>query len=1295
MAAQAVNNGAGGPLDSTGWTSTECIQVGVGVGGKRQSAMWGIGYNPPAANYGIEIWALPQDNGIAGGTGGWLLSSGTSGGVALRINAPGGGVPSYIDAPILGSSLAIGGQAPIDTNNWMHLAIVNENGITTFYTNGVPCGPSDTNDATASAGDVYCIGASEDNQAFYGFLDEARMFTFAAGAFTTNDLLLRPAGPQIIAQPDSGSVWLGGAVTFAVVPSFSSEITFQWRDHGTNLTGQTGSSIFLPVVASSDSGNKFDCKVTSGGITVTSAVATLTVVPSNASKVAAYRSVVTNEPSLLAYFPVDGDIGTVLTNTVSAAYDGALELNATYDGRTNDAFGQRALSFNFDGDVQIPNNPAFEFPGGNGTVEALVYLSGAAATAPTFFSEGYDGGPTYYALQLSADGGFLTYTNDNLTGSMTWSVPGGAIGQLLDVVFVFDHGTNVTPYVNGRSLGTQVQPSFGSASGGPAWIGSLGTTTVANRWGGTVDELAIYGAALSAADVQSHFTKFYYGTNSAPPVISSQPASKTLLAGGSPSLVVSVAGALPFTFQWTSNGLPIAGATSATLALAQTTTNSSAIYSLNVTNVFGRTNTQPIALTFVAPPTGYVAQVMSDNPTAFWRLADTTGPTAVDSAGLYDGTYSSSGVTYAAGGFPGDQSAGVAFDGSAGQAQVPNTVALNPNGPFTIEFWGELASYGFFVPVSSLNRPARDSGYEFYIDGNAPGYEFHTAAGGGYNMICYDDHVPPDGIWTHVVGVWDTTNLYIYVNGQLGDLSSESTLPNGEDNWELEGAPPFVPNTAEPFYIGSRSDDTHYWHGGLGDIAFYNYALSPKQITNHWSYSWVPSSVVKSPAGVTNIEGSTITLTPTVAGSPNSYQWYKGASPLTPSSNSDGTPHYSDDVTNLSLVISEAQIADSGQYYLVVSNPLKDTTTASATVLVTADTNRPTVRTVTGLATPDASGPTPYLVKVVFDKRVDATTAGNSANYAITPAVTVNSVIALTDEAAVSLGADWRTAILATSGLTPGQKYSLTVSGVQDQAQTPNTIVPVPTSFLAPVLTSGVLDWDFYYLGSGNGTSIGALTSDPNFPNGPETNAALTVFDTDQITGGDLNNDPAFGSLGDNYGDSLSGWITPTVSGAYTFFLAGDDYSELFLSTDSTTANAQMIASETSATTSFQEPPAPSTSSAITLAAGTPYFIQALHVENTGGDYVRVAWRISTDSTPAANLKPIPAQFLSAYAAVPAPRFNVPVLKGGRLTISWTGTGTLYQSSDLMTWTPVAGNPASPFVVTPGAGSKLFYRLEQ
>jgi len=283
---------------------------------------------------------------------------------------------------------------------------------------------------------------------------------------------------------------------------------------------------------------------------------------------------------------------------------------------------------------------------------------------------------------------------------------------------------------------------------------------------------------------------------------------------------------------------------------------------------------------------------------------------------------------------------------------------------------------------------------------------------------------------------------------------------------------------------------------------------------------------------------------------------------------------------------------------------------------------------------------------------------------------------------------------LQTTGLTPGAKYALTVSGVKDQATTPNTIATATSYFRAPLLASGVLNWDYYYEITPQGVST--LQSAPNFPFGPQTNWTTTDFDSDQITGGDLNNNPAFGSFGDNYGDSLSGWITPTVTGQYYFFLASDDSSELFLSTDSTAANAVSIANEPGCCHGFQEPGVSTTTSGlISLTQGTPYFIQALHTEGGGGDYVKVAWRISTDSTAATNLVPIQAQFLSAYAPVGAPRFISTVRNGAQLTISWTGyQAILEESSDLKTWTPVPGNP-NPLVINVHAAPLKFYRLEQ
>ena len=1316
VGAELIANGVGGPLDGTGFISTNCVLWGFGTPTtKAQAAMWAINYNPPAGAYGIEIWALPQDNAIVGGSGGWIFSSGQTGGVALRINGSSGN-PSYIDAIVLGSSANIGGQALIDTNHWTHLAIVDNAGVLTFYTNGIPCGDSLTTGASTPAGDVY-IGTPSDNQAYYGYLDEARMFTFAPGAFSTNDFLLRPRGPIVIDNPQSQVVWNGGAATFAVTASFDFDPAFryQWQRGGTSVGGATAPSYYLNTVSPSDTASTFDCILTADSLSRTSSVASLTVVSPNPANVAAYRNAINGESSLLAYFPVDGDTGTTLSNTKDAAHNGGLELGATFDGQTNTSFGARSLSFNANGDVQIPNNAAYEFPSGSGTIEALVYLSEATPGAPVIFTEMYDIGYSdggYYTLGATADGNNLTYLNNTPT-SFSWPIPGGLIGKLSHVALVFDNGTNVTAYWNGQNLGTKVQTSFGAAAGAPAWIGGPGTSATANQLAGNVDELAIYSTALSQSDIQVHYSKFLYGTNTSAPSIVSQPASKTLLAGASPVLSVSAQGTLPLTYQWTSNNVVIPGATSQTLALVNV--SATATYALSIQNPYGTTTTQPIVLTVAAPPSGYATTAMADHPTAFWRLSDTSGTTAVDSAGFNDATYSG-GFTLGAPAFHGETGTGASFDGSSGRAIAPLTSVLNPAGPFSIEFWAEnprvwtgTAGAGFMVPVGSMDRPGRSGGYEFYLDGNALGYEFHTASGGGYDQIVGDDGIPAPGTWSHVVGVYDGTNIYEYVDGVLGNAPTSGLTGSTAD-------PGFTPNTVKGLYIGSREDNVRFWQGTIADVAFYNYALSGIQISNHYSVSFQHAIVVTQPMGVTNVEGSTISLSTVISGLPNTYQWFKDGSALSSSENFDATAHYPNGVNSATLTIAETLPSDSGLYYAVCSNPVGGATTANAKVLIVADTNPPVVTSVTALGTPNSSGVNPFIIKVAFSGRIDPSSGAQAANYVLSPAVTVSGVYVPASTQAAAFGGDWRTAYLQTAGLTPGTKYTLKISGVKDQAATPNTLATSTTSFQAPVLSAGGLWWDYYYPVTPQAVySLLQILQNP--PYGPQTNATTTIFDTDQITGGDLNNNPAFGSAGDNYGDSLSGWITPSVSGDYYFFLASDDASQLYLSSNSDPVNASLIAEETGCCHGFLEPgnsTAPAvTSSAQTLTAGTPYFIQALHTEGGGGDYVKVAWRLSTDSTVSTNLLAIGASnpkdpsaasyapVLSSYAAVPGPAFGQISVSNGQLTIHWSSyqnSGILLQTTNLALplsqWTPVPGNP-NPLVVPVNAAPKMFYRLSQ
>jgi hypothetical protein len=174
------------------------------------------------------------------------------------------------------------------------------------------------------------------------------------------------------------------------------------------------------------------------------------------------------------------------------------------------------------------------------------------------------------------------------------------------------------------------------------------------------------------------------------------------------------------------------------------------------------------------------------------------------------------------------------------------------------------------------------------------------------------------------------------------------------------------------------------------------------------------------------------------------------------------------------------------------------------------------------------------------------------------------------DAGAGVVGGGWREVIVKTSGLAPGQRYTLNVSAAVDQAATPNTMDSTNIVFRAPFLSKGLADWDYYYYGTSTlGNPITDLTSSQNYPDVPWTNWGLTTFNSQEITVSDLNG--KWGDLGDHHGAVVSGWITPTVAGNYTFFLHSDDASELYVGTSSDPASAQLIAYDLTCCHNFTE----------------------------------------------------------------------------------------------------------------------------
>lgn len=98
--------------------------------------------------------------------------------------------------------------------------------------------------------------------------------------------------------------------------------------------------------------------------------------------------------------------------------------------------------------------------------------------------------------------------------------------------------------------------------------------------------------------VATTFAEVTGGQSNVPPSITTQPQDQTANAGDTVSFSVVADGTAPFTYQWSSNNVPVPGATNDTFTLFSVTTNlSGSFYSVTVTNVAGGTNSEVATLT--------------------------------------------------------------------------------------------------------------------------------------------------------------------------------------------------------------------------------------------------------------------------------------------------------------------------------------------------------------------------------------------------------------------------------------------------------------------------------------------------------------------------------------------------------------------------------------------------------------------------------------------------------------------------------------------------------------------------
>ena len=140
-------------------------------------------------NFGVEAWVKSDGNTQLNSLLVYNGSTSTSGWGLFRVGA---------DYGFLYGGIVLAGVAPL-TTEWTHLALVRDGGTTRMFVNGEQ--RLEAGVAPLNPDGAFMIGGNPDlaTEGFDGLIDEVRVFTFAPGQFSVDDLNLGnpPAEPGL------------------------------------------------------------------------------------------------------------------------------------------------------------------------------------------------------------------------------------------------------------------------------------------------------------------------------------------------------------------------------------------------------------------------------------------------------------------------------------------------------------------------------------------------------------------------------------------------------------------------------------------------------------------------------------------------------------------------------------------------------------------------------------------------------------------------------------------------------------------------------------------------------------------------------------------------------------------------------------------------------------------------------------------------------------------------------------------------------------------------------------------
>ena len=476
-------------------------------------------------------------------------------------------------------------------------------------------------------------------------------------------------------------------------------------------------------------------------------------------------------------------------------------------------------------------------------------------------------------------------------------------------------------------------------------------------------DAASYAVVFSNVDGSVTSSPALLAVIDGPPVITSQPASATVLAGGTATFAVMANGTKPLSYQWQFNGTNLNLATNSSLAVGNAGAVNAGLYQVLVTNAYGSATSSVATLTVVR------SLIVAWGDDEFGETNVPPIPTTVVAiaAGDYHGlALQANGIVTAWG------------DNEYGETNVPggltsvvavaaggvHSLALQANG--LVSAWGDNSYGEDFVPAGLTNVIAIAGGADHNVALQSNG----TVTAWGFDGDG-ETNVPPGLTNVIAIAAGSFHNLALQANGTVvawgsdsdGQIDVPSGLTNvvaiagggshslallangtivgwGYNTYGQATMPPGLSNVVAIAAGGEFSEAlqangtvTAWGYDGYGQTDVPSGLSNVVAIASGLEFSMALQNdgspfITGQPASQVVSSNTTVQFTVTALGAPAlNYQWQKNGANLTDGGNVSGSG-------TASLTLSNVQTADTASYTVVVTNAINSITSSPATLTV-------------------------------------------------------------------------------------------------------------------------------------------------------------------------------------------------------------------------------------------------------------------------------------------------------------------------------------------------------------------------